>query len=274
MCYMKVKFGRTSSKCFSSQLSVTQWYYVHLMLSLAVSGISGAKQQRVILMSLDGFRWDFQHKTKMRNLDDFVQNGVTVDYVRNVFPTNTVPNHQSIVTGLYPENHGMIDNRMFNETDGTIFIFEENTNPRWWNQSEPIWITNQKQGFRSGVIFWPGYNVVFDKDTVPKYLPDNDYTAPFAHEGKHMPLNDSIDMAVKWIKEDRNLTFVAIYSVEPDATAHKHSPDSNRTKNENLLVSALSKVDNTIGYLRKKIKDAGLEEETNIIFIGMISMIC
>ena len=118
------------------------------------------KKQKVILISVDGFRWDYKNCTeyKMKNLNKLIENGVTVDYVKNVFPTNTYPNHQSIITGLYPEHHGIIDNRMFDPNNGTIFepgVTEE----RWWNQAEPLWITNQKQGFESGIGYWPGSDV-------------------------------------------------------------------------------------------------------------------
>ena len=126
-------------------------------------------QQRVVLVSLDGFRWDYKNYThyRMDNLQKMIANGVTVDYVRNVFPTVTYPNHQSMVTGLYPEHHGIIFNSMFDEADGTRFE-PETVEERWWNQSEPVWITNQKQGFKSAVCLWPGSEVILN-NTCPSF---------------------------------------------------------------------------------------------------------
>ena len=126
-------------------------------------------QQRVILVSIDGFRFDYKdHEDyRMENLQKIIKNGITVDYVKNVFPTNTFPNHHSIMTGLYPEDHGIIDNRMFDPNNGTIFqpgVKEE----RWWNQAEPLWATNQKQGYLSGAGYWPGSDAPFN-GILPKF---------------------------------------------------------------------------------------------------------
>lgn len=145
-------------------------YIIILFIALGRrSACNETKQQRVILISVDGLRWDYKDYKdyKMENLRKIIQNGVTVDHVKNVFPTNTYPNHQSMVTGLYPENHGIIDNTMFDENNGTIFkpgVKEE----RWWNKAEPLWITNQKQGYQSGTGYWPGSDVTIN-GTVPSF---------------------------------------------------------------------------------------------------------
>eukprot|EP00795_Rhopilema_esculentum_P001476 gene1476-15908_t len=201
----------------------------------------------------------------MTNLHTMIENGVTVDYVKNVFPTNTYPNHQSIVTGLYPENHGIIDNRMFDPTNGTIFepgVKDE----RWWNKAEPLWITNQKQGFLSGVGYWPGYEVTWNGTRAnltfegsPPYVKDNK---------KSLNFNKRVDTAVKWLEKCKNVTFVALYFEEPDATTHDHGADSNKTKVKDLFKTALSNVDLAIGHLIEKLNSSYLLNETNIIIIG------
>ena len=89
-------------------------YSIILLLALSICFESKKiTHQRVILISIDGFRYDYKDYKdyRMENLQKLIKDGVTVDYVKNVFPTNTYPNHQSIVTGLYPEEHGIIDNR-------------------------------------------------------------------------------------------------------------------------------------------------------------------
>ena len=142
-----------------------QCNFIILLLALSICYESKKiRHQRVILISIDGFRYDYKDYKdyRMENLQKLIKDGVTVDYVKNVFPTNTYPNHQSIVTGLYPEEHGIIDNRMFDPNNGTIFE-PGVTEGRWWNQAEPLWVTNQRQGYFSGTGYWPGSDVAFNR---------------------------------------------------------------------------------------------------------------
>ena len=100
--------------------------------------------QTLLLISLDRFRWDFASKAKTPNLDMLVKTGVTVPYVRSVFPTVTYAGHHSIVTGLYPESHGIVSNTMYDPVLKEWFGASQ-TDPRWWNAAEPIWVTNQRK---------------------------------------------------------------------------------------------------------------------------------
>ena len=100
--------------------------------------------QTLLLISLDGFRWDFAGKAHTPYLEFLKETGVTVPYVRSVFPTATMPGHCSIVTGLYPESHGIISNTMYDPVLKARFDAAQ-TDPRWWNVAEPIWVTNQSK---------------------------------------------------------------------------------------------------------------------------------
>ena len=121
----------------------------------------------LLLISLDGFRWDFAGKARTPYLEFLKKTGVTVPYVRSVFPTVTMPGHYSIVTGLYPESHGIISNAMYDPVLDARFGAAQ-TDPRWWNGAEPIWVTNQKQKGTSGVLYWPGYSIKIE-GMYPKY---------------------------------------------------------------------------------------------------------
>ena len=280
----------------------------HSIIFLFTMGVCFASkkpmQQRVILISIDGFRFDYKDYKdyRMENLNKMIKDGVTVDYVKNVFPTNTYPNHQSIITGRYPEEHGIIDNRMFDPNNGTIFE-PGVTDNRWWNQAEPLWVTNQKQGYLSGTGYWPGSDVKFD-GILPKYSFNgrqhfhlmacivimrsniHDFkmseitlynkcsyiflgSMPFVKDGKKsINLDDRVDQAVCWLRKDKNLTFEALYFEEPDKTTHGHGADSNNTKIKGLFKTALSKIDLMLGRLISKLKEANLLNETNVILIG------
>eukprot|EP00794_Sanderia_malayensis_P018641 gene18641-20522_t len=251
---MSVKGRNYAAKFIASSLIV-----------LLLVGICETKreeqQQKIILLSFDGFRWDYKNSShyNMTNLHKLITNGVTVDHVRNVFPTDTNPNHQSIITGLYPEHHGIIDNRMFDERNGTKFD-PETTEERWWNEATPIWITNEQQGHRSAVCYWPGANVRFN-GTCPPVLRINKTSSNFG-------FHDRIDRVLKWMKENENVTFAAVHFDEPDKTTHEHGSDPKRHRDKGRLVTALSKLDIALGYLINKLNKTKLNKETNIIIIG------
>jgi len=54
---------------------------------------------QVLLISLDGFRWDYLNKGNTPNLDQLIAEGVHVEKVKNAFATLTMPNHWTLVTG-------------------------------------------------------------------------------------------------------------------------------------------------------------------------------
>jgi len=229
-----------------------------------------AKKQKLLLISLDGFRWDFQGKTHTPALDKVVKEGVSTEFVVNVFPTSTIPNHQSIVTGLYPENHGMLDNNFMDQSSGLIFKGQPDV--EWWNESIPIWIENEQQGHKSGVAFWPGYNVKYDNVTIA-HLPSDDYVAPYKwKDGKVMSIEDRLFLTMNWLKDD-NVTFVALYCEHADETAHNYPPDSNLTENVDEMQKAIKKVDYMVGWLLKELEKENLLDIVNIVMIGDHGMI-
>ncbi|XP_065662071.1 ectonucleotide pyrophosphatase/phosphodiesterase family member 5 [Hydra vulgaris] len=234
-------------------------FFLYFNIFINVSLIK-SERQKLLLVSLDGFRWDFQKKGYTPNLDWIVKHGVTVDYVVNVFPTITYPNHQTIVTGLYPEHHGIIGNAMFNKKTGKLFdMLSEET----WNQSTPIWIENQLNGFESGLCYWPGHNILFN-GMKANYTADDKYADPYTspQENKIMPLEKRISLVINWLKKP-NVTFVGFYYEEPDETAHKIGVDV-ETKKE--LGNIIFKTDKMIGELIKEINKENIT--VNLIIVG------
>ena len=132
--------------------------FVYLTWHICFVSSTAASNSTVILIALDGFRWDFISKASTPNLDFIAGGGVKAKYVENVFPTVAMPNLYTIVTGLYPESHGIIANKMFDPDFNATFL-RSNNETRWWDGAEPIWVSNQKQGFKSALSYWPGYDV-------------------------------------------------------------------------------------------------------------------
>ncbi len=115
-------------------------------------------QDRIlILVSLDGFRWDYPQKFKAPNISRLAAEGVHAEKLLPQFPSMTFPNHHTIVTGWRPARHGVIHNNIYDPVLKQTFAFNkpELQGSEWWG-GEPIWATAIKQGRRANVLFWPG----------------------------------------------------------------------------------------------------------------------
>lgn len=76
-----------------------------LICLLCLACQSSKKQKKnttppLLLISFDGFRYDYLSKANTPNFDSLIANGVKAESLIPVFPSKTFPNHYSIVTGL------------------------------------------------------------------------------------------------------------------------------------------------------------------------------
>jgi ectonucleotide pyrophosphatase/phosphodiesterase family protein 5 len=205
----------------------------------------------VLLVSFDGFRWDYMDKTATPNFDSIVKTGVKAKYIKNAFVTKTFPNHFTIVTGLYEESHGIVANTMYDPEFNSWFHLN-NTEPRWWNGGEPIWVTNQRCGGDSGTVFWPGSDVKI-RGRHPTYSLKYDY---------HMPYKDRVDTIIRLLGKKDPPTLLTLYFEEPDHSGHRYGPDSKE------VIQAIHTADNTTGYLIKQLKTKGFFDKV-IVYIIM-----
>lgn len=207
---------------------------------------------RLLLVSFDGFRADYLKKYDLPFLQDFIKDGVLVEELTNTFVTKTFPNHYSIVTGLYEETHGIVGNAMFDAATKKIFSPLNDSDPFWWDEAIPIWVTNQWQTNRtSAAAMWPGTDVRIH-NTTPHF---------FMKYNSSINFNRRAENIVRWLKSsDPLVTFATLYWEEPDASGHKYGPEENKT-----MAKVLQEVDKLIGYLVKSLEDSKLWKEINVI---------
>ena len=113
-----------------------------------------------VVISMDGFRWDYPLWYDTPFLDEVAQKGVSSSLIPS-FPSKTFPNHYTLVTGLYPDHHGIVANSFMDPETGKEFSLsnpETSTDPRYYG-GEPIWLTAQKNGIHTAVFYWPGSDV-------------------------------------------------------------------------------------------------------------------
>ncbi len=157
----------------------------HLILRLAavlwlIAGPAAADgKPLVILVSMDGFRGDYLDRGITPNLSQLAADGAR-GAVRPSFPSKTYPNHYTLVTGLRPDRHGLVDNVMVDPLiPGVTFKLSDRAtvkDPRWWNDATPLWVTAERQGVISASVFWPGSETAI-QGAQPTYWLTYDYVA-------------------------------------------------------------------------------------------------
>ncbi|MEX0748314.1 MAG: ectonucleotide pyrophosphatase/phosphodiesterase [Rhodothermales bacterium] len=210
----------------------------------------------VILISLDGFRWDYLDRYVAPTLDSLASRGVRAERLIPVFPTKTFPNHYSIVTGLYAENHGIISNTMYDPEMKARFSMSNQdavTDARWWG-GEPLWVTAEKQGLTAATYFWPG-------SEAPIMGMKATYAVPY--EGR-IPGNDRVDHVLGWLDLPSPLRprFITLYFSDTDNAGHEHGPDAPE------VAEAVTRVD---GYLRRLVnglRSRGLLNQINLVIVS------
>jgi predicted AlkP superfamily pyrophosphatase or phosphodiesterase len=112
----------------------------------------------LVLVSFDGFRADYLDRLNLPNFRRLMARGVRARAMRPVFPAITFPNHYSLVTGLYPGHHGIVENGFFDPVRNAAYSFrnEATVADGSWYGGEPIWVTAERQGMVSACYFWPG----------------------------------------------------------------------------------------------------------------------
>ncbi|XP_048452965.1 venom phosphodiesterase 2-like [Rhincodon typus] len=217
----------------------------------------GFSQPPLILFSLDGFRFDYWQKWKssVPVIDKLRTCGVHTSYLTPVYPTKTFPNHYTVITGLYPESHGVIGNRMYDVDMNAFFSLrtKEKFNPLWY-KGQPLWLTAMYQGLKTGTFFWPGSEVKIN-GSYPNFYKLYDNSTSF---------EERIYTVLKWLdlpKESRP-DFYTLYLREPDYSGHIHGPNSNK------VAEALENVDMIVGMLMDGLKQRNLQQCVNLILIS------
>lgn len=227
-----------------------------VLLALSLSLRAGEEKPCLILISFDGFRWDYANRGITPNLDKFKQNGVSALSLEPVFPSKTFPNHISIITGLYPENHGIILNTIHDPFSGREYRISDTNAVRdsRWYQGEFFWETAQRQGILCASYFWPGSEIV-----APGREP------AYRHFYEHRrPYEERIKGVLEWLNlpEEKRPRFITLYFHETDSKGHEYGPDSPE------IHRAIALSDSLLGLLIAGLQQSGLWEQTNLIVVS------
>jgi predicted AlkP superfamily pyrophosphatase or phosphodiesterase len=203
------------------------------------NSVAAQKAHYVVLVSLDGFRWDYAKKYGARHLLEIGKHGVWApEGMLPSYPSLTFPNHYAIVTGLYPEHNGLVANSFYDESRDARYAIADSaavTDGSWYS-GVPLWSLAESQGMRSACLFWPGSEAKIAGFRPTYYLHFDDKIDDTAR----------IEQVLAWLKvpEAERPHFITLYYSEPDHEGHEFGPDAPQTR------AAVLKVDGLVGKLR------------------------
>lgn len=216
----------------------------------------------VILISLDGFRWDYVDKYQPPNLINFIKSGVKAASLVPSFPSKTFPNHYTIATGMYPENHGIIGNSFYSYKKETTYKIRdrEKVEDGTFYGGTPIWVQADKANMVSASYFFVGSEANI-QNTHPTYY--------YKYDGGTKN-SVRVAQALKWLElpEKERPHMITLYFSDMDDIGHRYSPD-----NDEKLKKGLFDLDKNLGDLIKGV--AAIDLPINIIIVsdhGMASV--
>uniref|UniRef100_A0A672M404 SMB domain-containing protein n=1 Tax=Sinocyclocheilus grahami TaxID=75366 RepID=A0A672M404_SINGR len=177
----------------------------------------------LLLVSLDGFRAGYMkaYSSQLPVISKLRKCGTSTPYMRPAYPTKTFPNHYTIVTGLYPESHGIVDNKMYDVTRNASFSLraDEKFNPAWY-QGEPVWLTAMRNKLKTATFFWPGSDV-----KVNGRYPDF-----WVKYDRNIPFEKRVAKIFEWLNlpKGERPEFYTLYFEEPDVAGHRYGPMSSQ----------------------------------------------
>lgn len=213
--------------------------------------VDGTTGDRVLLVSIDGFRYDYLDPELTPNLADLARDGVRAEWMTPAFPTKTFPNHYTMVTGLLPDHHGLIANNIWDpEREARYGLSDrEAVGDAEWYGGVPVWVTAERHGILTAPVFWPGSEAAIDGIRPTYWLPfDGD-----------LPPADQVDWVLDRMEEGAR--FATLYFHTVDIAGHDHGPGAPETRTE------IARVDSIFGLLRRQLEIRGLAD-VNVVVVS------
>jgi predicted AlkP superfamily pyrophosphatase or phosphodiesterase len=215
-----------------------------------------ADQAIVILISIDGWRWDYLERFAPPTLSRLAAEGGRAEGLIPQFPSKTFPNHYTLVTGLTSAHHGIVSNNMRDPVIPGRYSMSNRdvlADPRWWG-GDPIWNTAERQGKVAAAMFWPGSEARIGGRQATHWRAFDD----------DLPNSARVNQLLEWLKlpEGQRPAFLTLYFSDLDNAGHDFGPDAEQTR-----IAALS-VDRSVGDLVEGVAAAGLTNRVNYVIVS------
>ena len=229
----------------------------------ALTKTSARRPATLLLISIDAYRADYITRGLSPTLVMLAQGGVQATSMEPSFPSLTFPNHYTIVTGLRPDHHGIVNNTMVDASLGKFSLGNRAavSDGRWWDEGTPIWETADAHGLRTATMFWPG-----SEADIKGHRPDQWKTFDGA-----LTADARVDQILAWLDQPvaTRPTFLTLYFDTVDHAGHEYGPDSPQVND------ALRATDEAMARLVRGLQQRGLFDQTNLIVLadhGMASV--
>jgi len=207
----------------------------------------------VILIGVDGLRWDAIDRFPAPTLNAMADVGVRAEHMTPVMPTVTFTNFYSLATGLHADGTGITSNRPYSKSFQEHMERTQHNESKWWG-GEPIWVTAEKQGVTSAAMFWLGSETEI-KGTRPTHW------FPYEH---NKPNGERVDQILEWLAMPSRTRpqLLTLYFSDIDSALHRYGPETIEEGN------AIAEVDGRIADLRAGIEKLGLTDRVNLIVVS------
>lgn len=218
-----------------------------------LSAANVADEQTVVMISIDGFRHDYIEKHQARNIAKLASEGVRARKLLPVYPTKTFPNHLSIITGLTPAKHGIVDNGFCDKTRNDCYKMGSGLKDSSWISGTPLWNLAEMQGVKAATYFWPESDARINGLT-PSY---------FYHYSKYSDYQARLDQIINWLKlpSAQRPRFIAGYFSKVDSMGHEFGPDAPET------FAAVQLIDGLIGDFAKRL-ETEIDVPVNLVLVS------
>ena len=248
-----------------SQSNTTENDQDESLVSSSESSNSDNDKNKLLIILLDGVNAEniARDEKKLKAFEAIRTNGVSVRYVKPVFPSNPMPNWYSIATGRYPDKHGIINDYMYDVKSRHIFMKDsskEGKQTYWWNaDAEPIWVTARKQKKRVSVSWWAGCDIVI-KRSKPQFC--DPYEEGMSSDPKYIETvsQKMEDIMEKFEKDELDLAMVYYEAI--GRSARRTGPDSKKTKR------SLREFDKILQQIIDDISEKKLEDTVNVMILS------
>jgi predicted AlkP superfamily pyrophosphatase or phosphodiesterase len=208
----------------------------------------------VIVVSFDGFRYDYPRKYHAEHLLALATQGASApEGMLPSYPSITFPNHYTIITGLYPEHHGIVANNFYDPARKESYSYRDSeiVGDGSWYGGTPLWVLAEQQGMRSASFFWVGSEADIQGVRPTYYLK---FDGNFPNEKR-------VEQVLAWLHlpPEQRPHFITLYFADVDTAGHQYGPDSPQ------VADAVHELDGELGKLEDGIKESKLPVDLIVV---------
>ena len=265
----KMTAGRVHAGHFNTIMAIDHFKTVLAAVWLAMApaalaaagsgGVNAAQHHAapyVVLISIDGFRWDYMDLYPTPALDRIATRGIRAERLIPVYPTLTFPNHYSIATGLYPAGHGIVGNTFPNTDRSAWYSLRDRqaVQDGGWYGGEPVWVAAERSGMVTAAYYFVGTEA-----------PIQDVPMSHWHAfDASVPGEKRVDTVLEWLSlpAQSRPHLVTLYFEHVDTATHRHGPGSRES------IASIQDVDRNIGRLLDGIEGLPISDRVYIVVVS------